>query len=115
MRSSFLAGRGWLAMLALLAGCVGQAPDEQTSAPPPAASPGPTYTACAEPRPEMCTFDYRPVCGIRAERVRCVKEPCLAALPRTYGNACTACADPAVSRYKPGECDSADRAAEDGG
>lgn len=78
----------------LLAGCAGQAPT------PPAAA----YTECTEPRPEICTFDYRPVCGIRSDRVRCVKEPCHGAMPRTYGNACTACADPAVSRHSPGEC-----------
>jgi hypothetical protein len=41
--------------------------------------------ACADPRPQMCTRDYRPTCGVRRDGTR-----------RTYGNACTACADPEV-------------------
>lgn len=51
-------------------------------------------TACGEPRPQMCTMDYRPVCGLRH-----------AAADRTYGNACAACADPDVIAHVPGVCD----------
>ncbi|MBV8393764.1 MAG: hypothetical protein JOY81_11335 [Alphaproteobacteria bacterium] len=49
--------------------------------------------ACAEPRPQMCTRDYRPACGIRRDGGR-----------KTYGNACTACADPEVVTQAAGAC-----------
>jgi tetratricopeptide (TPR) repeat protein len=49
--------------------------------------------ACADPRPQMCTRDYRPTCGVRRDGTR-----------RTYGNACTACADPEVVVQGSGPC-----------
>jgi len=48
---------------------------------------------CSDPRPEVCTSHYDPVCGIDEDGSR-----------RTYGNACNACADPAIVRHMPGEC-----------
>jgi len=53
-------------------------------------------TLCTEPRPEVCTMDYQPVCGQRQ----------LSGVERwkTYSNACTACADAAVVGYKEGAC-----------
>ena len=48
---------------------------------------------CSEPRPEMCTQDYRPVCAERADG-RTV----------TRSNGCAACADPDVVGYRPGAC-----------
>lgn len=48
---------------------------------------------CADPRPPMCTRDYRPTCGVRRDGSR-----------RTYGNACTACADPDVVSQGAGPC-----------
>ncbi len=50
-------------------------------------------TACSDPRPKICTFHYDPVCGLLRDRSR-----------RTYGNACSACADPDVLAHAPGEC-----------
>lgn len=50
---------------------------------------------CEDPRPEVCTMDYRPVCGY-AESGH-----------KTYSNACTACSDIAVVGYTDGECQSA--------
>ncbi len=44
---------------------------------------------CAQPRPEMCTREYRATCGVRRDGTR-----------RNYGNACTACAD--SRRREPG-------------
>jgi hypothetical protein len=61
---------------------------------------------CNNPRPEMCTRDYRPVCGLRDTGVRCVTEPCPSTEHETYGNACEACADGAVRSYRPGICES---------
>ena len=48
---------------------------------------------CADPRPQMCTQDYRPACGQRKDGSR-----------RTYGNACAACADPEVTTQAAGAC-----------
>lgn len=58
---------------------------------PPAAQPG--ATLCTEPRPQMCTQDYVPVCATRADGTR-----------RTYSNGCMACADTAVTSHVPGPC-----------
>ncbi|HTR83034.1 MAG TPA: hypothetical protein VMI56_01050 [Reyranella sp.] len=49
--------------------------------------------ACAEPRPQVCTRDYRPACGVLRDGSR-----------KTYGNACSACADPAVLTQSAGTC-----------
>ena len=53
----------------------------------------PKIQVCREPRPEMCTQQYDPVCGqfIRGGS-------------RTYSNWCNACSDKAVESYVPGEC-----------
>jgi hypothetical protein len=48
---------------------------------------------CADPRPQMCTRDYRPACGSRKDGSR-----------KTYGNACSACADPDVTVQVAGAC-----------
>jgi hypothetical protein len=48
---------------------------------------------CADPRPQMCTKDYRPACGQLRDGSR-----------KTYGNACTACSDPQVVSQGAGAC-----------
>lgn len=48
---------------------------------------------CADPRPQMCTRDYRPACGQRRDGSR-----------KTYGNACSACSDPDVVTQAAGAC-----------
>jgi tetratricopeptide (TPR) repeat protein len=48
---------------------------------------------CADPRPQMCTRDYRPACGQRRDGSR-----------QTYGNACSACSDPLVVTQSAGAC-----------
>ncbi len=48
---------------------------------------------CADPRPQMCTRDYRPACGLRRDGSR-----------KTYGNACTACSDAQVVTQAAGAC-----------
>ena len=64
------------------------------------------YKACHDPRPQICTREYRPVCGTRDTGVRCVTTPCASHEYKTYGNACTACADPKVIEYRHGACTS---------
>jgi len=48
---------------------------------------------CKNPRPQICTREYIPVCGTVAAEVK------------TYGNACTACSDSNVSSYRTGACE----------
>ncbi len=48
---------------------------------------------CAEPRPEVCTALYDPVCGQHGDGTTA-----------TYSNACAACRDESVVRYDEGAC-----------
>jgi alkaline phosphatase D len=50
--------------------------------------------SCPEPRPEVCTQEYRPVCAVRQDGKY-----------RTYSNGCTACTEPEVIGYREGECE----------
>jgi len=64
----------------------------------------PQQTQCKDPRPQMCTKEYRPVCATRDTGVRCVTTPCPSTELVTKGNACTACADEKVFSYIEGAC-----------
>lgn len=100
--------------LALLALVVASPSACRSEGPPPAAAAG-DYTACTEPRPEMCTQDYRPVCGLRDTGVRCVTTPCDAAWEeKTYSNACAACSHADVHGWRPGVCSDERAGGEDG-
>ena len=48
---------------------------------------------CADPRPQVCTRDYRPACGLLRDGSR-----------KTYGNACSACSNPEVVTQAAGAC-----------
>ena len=49
---------------------------------------------CEEPRPKICTMRYEPVCAVMATgRIT------------TYPSACNACADIAVSGWRPDPCE----------
>ncbi|MBW2542241.1 MAG: hypothetical protein JRF15_09135 [Deltaproteobacteria bacterium] len=84
--------------------CLGPACQSSQSASPTAEAPRETIE-CADPRPEMCTQEYLPVCGLRDTGIRCVTTPCDSHEWKTYSNACTACSDPKVLRYRSGACD----------
>ena len=49
--------------------------------------------ACEEPRPQVCTMDYRPVCASLAD-----------GSVKTYSNGCSACGDASVSSWTEGAC-----------
>lgn len=51
---------------------------------------------CTEPRPEVCTMDYTPVCALRTGSGT--------EQWKTYANACTACSDAAVTGYRANAC-----------
>ncbi|MFT7683418.1 hypothetical protein [Moritella dasanensis] len=54
----------------------------------------PTYgNSCPDERPQMCTMDYRPVCGTTESGEM-----------KTFGNACGACSDETVRGFTEGEC-----------
>ena len=53
----------------------------------------PGFIPCTEPRPEMCTQQYAPVCGVYGVGTR-----------RTYSNGCVACSDQEVVGSLPGAC-----------
>lgn len=50
-------------------------------------------TPCPEVRPEICTMEYDPVCGVG-----------LLMNPTTFPSGCVACADHKVSAYIKGRC-----------
>jgi hypothetical protein len=59
---------------------------------------------CPEERAQICTREYRPVCATRDTGVRCVTTPCPSSEQKTYGNACSACADQKVIEYRTDPC-----------
>jgi hypothetical protein len=72
--------------VAFLVGCSGvSAPQDNPD--------HPTFTQCVNPRPQVCTHDYRPVCGESEDGTT-----------KTYGNACGACSHQTVIGHRPGEC-----------
>ena len=48
---------------------------------------------CIDPRPQVCTMNYLPVCGILEDNSK-----------KTYSNACSACSDGNVVGYNKGAC-----------
>ena len=52
------------------------------------------HTVCSDPRPQVCTMDYNPVCGEKKDGSH-----------KTYSNGCTACSDHKVIGYVDGECE----------
>ena len=50
---------------------------------------------------EICTMDYRPVCGWNdPAKIQCIAYPCAS----TFGNSCQACANENVISWSEGEC-----------
>jgi len=53
----------------------------------------PSPIKCTDPRPQLCTMDYQPVCAKKSDGTY-----------KTYANGCGACSDPDVIEYLAGEC-----------
>ncbi len=60
----------------------------------PAEPSGTAQTVCTDPRPMVCTMEYRPVCAAL-----------VAGAERTYPSGCNACADIAVASWADGPCE----------
>lgn len=62
--------------------------------------------SCSEQQKEaiICTMEYRPVCGLVDNGVRCITTPCPSVDANTFGNACGACAGYAYVYYE-GACE----------
>jgi len=82
-----------MVMIVLLAGFTALA-CAQSSAVEETVSSRPVLVACEEPRPQLCTMQYDPVCGLTADNQY-----------KTYSNACSACSDASVSAHTPGACE----------
>ena len=52
-----------------------------------------SLTFCSEPRPQICTMDYQPVCAELKDGGS-----------KTYSNGCSSCSDANVVGYRDGEC-----------
>ena len=52
-----------------------------------------SLTFCTEPRPQICTMDYQPVCAELKD-----------GRSKTYSNGCSSCSDANVVGYHDGEC-----------
>jgi len=50
-------------------------------------------TNCPDLRPQMCTMDFKPVCGVFSEGTT-----------KTFSNACTACSDKNILGFQEGKC-----------
>jgi len=77
------------ASLTVLAGCA--QPDTKSEPREPIKDP--SRTVCVDPRPQVCTREYRPVCA----RLTHSKD-------KTYATGCTACANIKAVSYVPGAC-----------
>lgn len=85
-RKSYLLFFAVLVAIVFMTGCVSTSGVESGSG-------GNALTICPEPRPQMCTMDYRPVCGELKD-----------GSSKTFSNACMACAAVEVVGYRNGEC-----------
>ncbi len=81
MRKGKTGKAGWLPAVLLLTAC--GAVETKTG----------DWMICRDPRPQICTMEYLPVCGETREGERV-----------THASGCSACARPEILRYRAGAC-----------
>lgn len=79
-----------ISMISVLFLCVACTPTDKNT---PAPDNTMDFTHCEEPRPQICTREYRPVCATKGTQ------------EITYATGCTACSDMSVIKYRPGACE----------
>ena len=83
----------FLLSVILLTGCAGIQQNDMTPSPKDAAPGSTDVILCENPRPQMCTREYAPVCATLSNGTQ-----------QTYATACTSCSDTSVISYVDGEC-----------
>jgi hypothetical protein len=73
-----------LILTLLLGGCATSTPDTENVA---------KLEGCEEPRPQVCTMDYRPVCA-----------SLVGGDWKTFSNGCSACTDSNAEGWREGAC-----------
>ncbi len=76
----------WLLLLLSLGACAGGQANSVVT--------GGDQVACTDPRPQVCSMDYTPVCA----QLQNGQE-------KTYSNACSSCADVNVQSYRASACE----------
>ena len=79
---------GWIVLVASLLTACGSAD------PKPGRTPQARLHHCPDPRPQACTMDYNPVCGVVGDETK------------TFANGCTACSEGKVKGFYLGACPS---------
>jgi len=79
-----------LALTVLVSGCQSYKEKDQTSA---GTKTEMELEMCVDPRPEICTMEYAPVCGVRDD-----------GNGESFPNGCGACSNQEIVGYQPGEC-----------
>lgn len=82
-----------IVLLFALAGCATPMSETPDTTDGQGAKPNANQTHCEEPRGQVCTLDYTPVCGTDNQGKF-----------KTYSNACTACSNAVVVMHYEGEC-----------
>ena len=62
------------------------------------------YTECKTERSKICTKEYKPVCAVNDNGLRCITSPCASTNLVTKSNSCTACSDETVLGYYENDC-----------
>jgi hypothetical protein len=79
---------------ALAAGCATQPEPPAAAENSTAAADSGTAGSCSEPRPQVCTMIYAPVCALHLD-----------GREETHASACNACADETVVSHREGACE----------
>ena len=79
-----------LVMLALISGCQSDVNSDQSR---PDSELEVVMEMCMDPRPQICTMEFVPVCGVRDGGEK-----------ESFPNGCGACSNQGIVGYLPGEC-----------
>lgn len=82
----------------LLSGCNQGGTDDLPFTEPPTKSQELTFNECTS-QPEICTEEYKPVCGLIDNGVRCITAPCASTDAEEFSNGCFSCSAGAQGYY----------------